>query len=59
MPNRQLLKVIEGELGPDWHDRLQSFNAEPIASASIGQACLLSRSAVVDETSASYRAFKV
>jgi len=37
MPNRQLVKVIEGELGPNWQDRLQSFDAEPIASASIGQ----------------------
>ncbi|KAG0575782.1 hypothetical protein M758_5G032600 [Ceratodon purpureus] len=37
MPNRQLMKVIEGELGPNWQDRLESFDAEPIASASIGQ----------------------
>lgn len=40
MPKRQLMKVIEAELGPNWQDRLQSFDPEPIASASIGQACL-------------------
>lgn len=39
MPKRQLMKVIEAELGPNWQDRLKSFDAEPIASASIGQAC--------------------
>uniref|UniRef100_A0A7I4DYN5 ABC1 atypical kinase-like domain-containing protein n=1 Tax=Physcomitrium patens TaxID=3218 RepID=A0A7I4DYN5_PHYPA len=37
MPKRQLMKVIEAELGPNWQDRLQSFDPEPIASASIGQ----------------------
>jgi hypothetical protein len=42
MPKRQLMKVIEAELGPNWQDRLESFDAEPIASASIGQACLFS-----------------
>ena len=37
MPKRQLMKVIEAELGSNWRHRLQSFEDEPIASASIGQ----------------------
>ncbi|CAK9861939.1 unnamed protein product [Sphagnum jensenii] len=37
MPRRQLMKVISAELGPNWRDRLESFEEEPIASASIGQ----------------------
>jgi aarF domain-containing kinase len=41
MPRRQLMKVISAELGPNWRDRLESFEEEPIASASIGQVCLL------------------
>lgn len=30
-------KVLVKELGPDWHDRLQSFEEKPFAAASIGQ----------------------
>lgn len=41
MPRRQLMKVISAELGPNWCDRLESFEEEPVASASIGQVCLL------------------
>lgn len=41
MPKRQLMKVIEAELGPNWRDQLKSFDDEPIASASIGQVYVL------------------
>lgn len=37
MPKRQLDKVLVAELGPDWRERLGSFDYEPIAAASIGQ----------------------
>jgi aarF domain-containing kinase len=37
MPQKQLLKTLDTELGPAWRQQLSHFKAEPIASASIGQ----------------------
>ncbi|OVA10286.1 UbiB domain [Macleaya cordata] len=37
MPNSQLNQVLEAELGPGWTSKLQSFDYEPLAAASIGQ----------------------
>ena len=37
MPQKQLLKTLDTELGPSWRQQLSHFKAEPIASASIGQ----------------------
>ncbi|XP_055086948.1 atypical kinase COQ8A, mitochondrial [Periophthalmus magnuspinnatus] len=37
MPTKQMMKVISGELGPDWRSRLQYFEEKPFAAASIGQ----------------------
>ena len=30
-------KVLAKELGPDWRDKLESFDEKPFAAASIGQ----------------------
>lgn len=37
MPVRQMYKVLRRELGPDWREKLESFEDQPFASASIGQ----------------------
>ncbi|XP_072313935.1 atypical kinase COQ8A, mitochondrial [Eucyclogobius newberryi] len=37
MPTKQMMKVITGELGPNWRDQLQHFEEKPFAAASIGQ----------------------
>jgi predicted unusual protein kinase regulating ubiquinone biosynthesis (AarF/ABC1/UbiB family) len=37
MPPAQLQKVLARQWGPDWRRRFRSFNATPIAAASIGQ----------------------
>jgi aarF domain-containing kinase len=37
MPSSQVHKVLAGEYGKDWQQRLRSFDFEPIAAASIGQ----------------------
>ena len=37
MPARQLDKVLQEELGPDWRKKFKWFNPRPIAAASIGQ----------------------
>ena len=37
MPATQLVEVLAGEYGADWHRRFRRFSFEPIASASIGQ----------------------
>ena len=42
MPQGQLHKVIEAELGTNWRNRMATFEDEPLAAASIGQVCLLS-----------------
>ena len=41
MPQRQLHQQLREQLGDTWRDKLQSFEDEPLAAASIGQACLL------------------
>ncbi|DBA83849.1 hypothetical protein WJX77_010712 [Trebouxia sp. C0004] len=37
MPQGQLHKVIEAELGVNWRNRMATFEDEPLAAASIGQ----------------------
>ncbi|KAJ8403767.1 hypothetical protein AAFF_G00346350 [Aldrovandia affinis] len=37
MPTWQMKKVMEEQLGPDWKDKLASFEEKPFAAASIGQ----------------------
>jgi len=37
MPAAQLKAVLAAELGKNWQDRFESFDFEPLASASIGQ----------------------
>ncbi|PIA37849.1 hypothetical protein AQUCO_02900001v1 [Aquilegia coerulea] len=37
MPKSQLNEVLDAELGANWTSKLQSFDYEPIAAASIGQ----------------------
>ena len=37
MPKKQLEKVMAKELGSDWRELLENFDATPIAAASIGQ----------------------
>lgn len=37
MPRSQLNEVLDSELGTKWSSKLQSFDYEPVASASIGQ----------------------
>ncbi|GFY98601.1 ABC transporter 1 [Actinidia rufa] len=38
MPRSQLNQVLDAELGPDWSSKLITFDYEPMAAASIGQA---------------------
>ena len=37
MPQRQLHQQLREQLGDQWRDKLQSFEDEPLAAASIGQ----------------------
>uniref|UniRef100_A0A8C3AH54 Atypical kinase COQ8A, mitochondrial n=1 Tax=Cyclopterus lumpus TaxID=8103 RepID=A0A8C3AH54_CYCLU len=37
MPQKQMMKAISGDLGPNWRDRLEYFEEKPFAAASIGQ----------------------
>ena len=37
MPRRQLEKVLNSELGSEWRERVQEFDDQPLAAASIGQ----------------------
>jgi aarF domain-containing kinase len=37
MPRRQLEQQLVAELGPGWEERLQEFEWQPRAAASIGQ----------------------
>src|SRR3546814_7883 len=37
LPTKQVHKMLDQQLGTKWRDRLQSFDDEPTASASIGQ----------------------
>ncbi|KAM0847551.1 hypothetical protein ACQ4PT_054939 [Festuca glaucescens] len=38
MPSKQLNSVLDAELGQGWSSKLRSFDYEPLAAASIGQA---------------------
>lgn len=37
MPTKQMMKAINGDLGPNWRDKLEYFEEKPFAAASIGQ----------------------
>uniref|UniRef100_A0A4W4HM65 Atypical kinase COQ8A, mitochondrial n=1 Tax=Electrophorus electricus TaxID=8005 RepID=A0A4W4HM65_ELEEL len=37
MPIKQMTKVLNSDLGPNWRDKLQMFEERPFAAASIGQ----------------------
>ncbi|XP_017290864.1 atypical kinase COQ8B, mitochondrial [Kryptolebias marmoratus] len=37
MPTWQMVKVLQEDLGPDWREKLSSFEDKPFAAASIGQ----------------------
>uniref|UniRef100_A0A1A7WXU9 Atypical kinase COQ8A, mitochondrial n=2 Tax=Iconisemion striatum TaxID=60296 RepID=A0A1A7WXU9_9TELE len=37
MPTKQMMKIINNDLGPDWRDQLEYFEEKPFAAASIGQ----------------------
>ncbi|XP_068577950.1 atypical kinase COQ8A, mitochondrial isoform X2 [Cebidichthys violaceus] len=37
MPPKQMMKAIDGDLGPNWRDKLEYFEEKPFAAASIGQ----------------------
>ncbi|XP_077587309.1 atypical kinase COQ8A, mitochondrial [Stigmatopora nigra] len=37
MPTKQMMKVVGGDLGPYWRERLEYFEEKPFAAASIGQ----------------------
>uniref|UniRef100_A0AAZ3RZT8 Atypical kinase COQ8A, mitochondrial n=1 Tax=Oncorhynchus tshawytscha TaxID=74940 RepID=A0AAZ3RZT8_ONCTS len=37
MPIKQMTKSINNDLGPNWRDKLESFEERPFAAASIGQ----------------------
>ncbi|XP_077395681.1 atypical kinase COQ8A, mitochondrial isoform X2 [Festucalex cinctus] len=37
MPTKQMMKVISGDLGPNWQERVEYFEEKPFAAASIGQ----------------------
>ena len=40
MPRRQLEKVLVAELGDGWREKVDDFEYDPLAAASIGQVCL-------------------
>ncbi|XP_071759810.1 atypical kinase COQ8A, mitochondrial [Centroberyx gerrardi] len=37
MPIKQMMKALNNDLGPNWRDKLESFEERPFAAASIGQ----------------------
>uniref|UniRef100_A0A673C1D2 Atypical kinase COQ8A, mitochondrial n=1 Tax=Sphaeramia orbicularis TaxID=375764 RepID=A0A673C1D2_9TELE len=37
MPIKQMMKALNSDLGPNWRDKLESFEERPFAAASIGQ----------------------
>lgn len=37
MPPKQMMKTLNGDLGPNWRDKLEYFEEKPFAAASIGQ----------------------
>ncbi|KAF7201391.1 atypical kinase COQ8A, mitochondrial isoform X1 [Nothobranchius furzeri] len=37
MPSKQMMKIINNDLGPNWRDQLEYFEEKPFAAASIGQ----------------------
>ncbi|XP_047429863.1 atypical kinase COQ8A, mitochondrial isoform X1 [Mugil cephalus] len=37
MPIKQMTKALSNDLGPNWRDKLESFEERPFAAASIGQ----------------------
>ncbi|XP_078130192.1 atypical kinase COQ8A, mitochondrial isoform X1 [Sander vitreus] len=37
MPIKQMTKALNNDLGPNWRDKLESFEERPFAAASIGQ----------------------
>ncbi|KAM4041349.1 atypical kinase COQ8A, mitochondrial isoform 1-T2 [Anomaloglossus baeobatrachus] len=37
MPIKQMMKTLNADLGPNWRDKLESFEERPFAAASIGQ----------------------
>ncbi|KAI1897553.1 hypothetical protein AGOR_G00084450 [Albula goreensis] len=37
MPIKQMMKAMNNDLGPNWRDKLESFEERPFAAASIGQ----------------------
>ncbi|KAM4694005.1 atypical kinase COQ8A, mitochondrial isoform 2-T2 [Discoglossus pictus] len=37
MPIKQMMKTLNGDLGPNWRDKLDFFEERPFAAASIGQ----------------------
>ncbi|XP_073412480.1 atypical kinase COQ8A, mitochondrial [Dendrobates tinctorius] len=37
MPIKQMTKTLNADLGPNWRDKLESFEERPFAAASIGQ----------------------
>ncbi|CAL8316826.1 unnamed protein product [Merluccius merluccius] len=37
MPIKQMMKALNSELGPNWRDKVESFEERPFAAASIGQ----------------------
>uniref|UniRef100_A0A8C5CB66 Atypical kinase COQ8A, mitochondrial n=1 Tax=Gadus morhua TaxID=8049 RepID=A0A8C5CB66_GADMO len=37
MPMKQMMKALNSDLGPNWRDKLESFEERPFAAASIGQ----------------------
>ena len=43
MPRKQLEKVLTGELGPEWRNKVANFEDDPLAAASIGQVCLMTQ----------------
>lgn len=47
MPHKQLITVLESELGKDWLDNFSHFDLRPFAAASIGQ---VHKAALVDGT---------
>lgn len=61
MPPRQLSNALAAELGPDWRARVQRFDEEPLAAASIGQvpSCSLDRTPVFSTASSVCRHSRV
>lgn len=37
MPKRQVLRILDKELGANWQEEFREFNLYPFAAASIGQ----------------------